>query len=78
VYIGVCKSDDIDIRSSFRNIDLVFDLLCMRDGTLLGLNLLGAAFNIGREIALVHARHESGGVGEEVRHLLERAPGGLW
>ena len=60
--------------SSCRTFDLVFDLLRMRDGSLLGLDLLHATLDIGREVALVHAGHESGGVGEEVVHLLERAP----
>jgi hypothetical protein len=47
----------------------------MRDGALLGLDLLGATLDIDGEVARVHAGHENGGVGEEVVHLLERAVG---
>jgi hypothetical protein len=57
--------------------DLVFDLLRMRNGSLLGLHFLDTSLDIGREIALVHARYENGGVGEEIVHLLEGTLGGL-
>lgn len=50
----------------------------VRDGPLLGLDLCNAALNVGTgPVALVHARNEDRGVGEEIVHLLERTFCGL-
>lgn len=49
----------------------------MRNGSLLGSDLLEAALDVWNKVALVHSWHEERSVGEEIVHLLERTLGSL-